>query len=342
MVDLDRLLQELTQATGVGYGGSVRDVVAAQLRAYGVQAQLHDDGSVIGHIAGDGSGGVMIACHLDEVGFMVSRIDEAGRIGFSQVGGVDCRILPGQEVVVHGKRDLRGYIGAKPPHLMSLDERKQIIPSEQLFIDCGLQVGEIKKQVTLGDYITLNNSYRRLKNDCRSVKSLDNRASVACGLLAMKALVAADHTLNIYFVATSQEEFSGLGARIHSYRLPITHAVVVDVTFGEQYGSCETESFALDKGPAIGRGATIPEKLYNLFVRAAKDLEIPYQIEALVADTHTDAESIAFNKEGIPTGLVSIPVRYLHTPVEVVCLKDIDRATRLIIQFIALLEAEQE
>lgn len=342
MVNLDRLLQELTQATGVGYGGSVRDIVAAQLRDYGVQAQLHDDGSVIGHISGNRSGGVMIACHLDEVGFMVSRIDDAGRIGFSQVGGVDGRILPGQEVVVHGKRDLRGYIGAKPPHLMSPDERKKVIPSDQLFIDCGLQVNEIKKQVTLGDYITLNNSYRRLKHDCRSVKSLDNRASVACGLLAMKALAAADHVLDVYFVATSQEEFSGLGARIHSYRLPITCAVVVDVTFGRQHGSSETDSFALDKGPAIGRGATIPEKVYNLFVRAAKDLEIPYQIEALVADTGTDAESIAFNKEGIPTGLVSIPVRYLHTPVEVVCLKDIDRATRLIIQFISLLEAGQE
>jgi putative aminopeptidase FrvX len=340
MANLDRLLQELTQATGIGYGGSVRDVVAAQLRSYGMQAHIQDDGSVIGHAHGNGTAGVMIACHLDEVGFMVSRIDEAGRISFSQVGGVDGRILPGQEVVVHGKRDLRGYIGAKPPHLMSPDERKQIIPPDQLFIDCGLSAGDINKQVTIGDYVTFNTTYHRLKDDYRSAKSLDNRASVACGLLAMKELAATEHILDVYIAATSQEEFSGLGARIHSYRLPITYAVVIDVTFGQHHGSSETEYYALDKGPTIGRGATIPEKIYNMFIRAAKELEIPYQIEALVADTGTDAESIAFNKEGIPTGLVSIPVRYLHTPVEVVCLKDIERATRLVVQFIKVLDAE--
>lgn len=341
MDKIDRLLQDLTHATGIGYGGSVRDIIAAELRSYGLQAQVHDDGSVTGHAPGNGATGVMIACHLDEIGFMVSRIDDAGRLSFSQVGGVDGRILPGQEVVVHGKRDLRGYIGAKPPHLMSPDERKQVIPSEQLFIDCGLAAGDVKKKVTIGDYVSFRNVYQRLKDDYRSAKSLDNRASVACGLLAMKELAAVDHTHDIYFVATSQEEFSGLGARIHSHRLPITYAVVIDVTYGQYHGSGDEECYALNKGPAIGRGATIPEKLYNMFIKAAKKLEIPYQIEALVADTGTDAEDIAFNKDGIPTGLVSIPVRYLHTPVEVVCLKDIERASRLVIEFVKQLGVEQ-
>jgi putative aminopeptidase FrvX len=339
--NIDRLLQELTQATGIGYSGSVRDLIAAELRSSRLEVKVHDDGSVTGHAPGNGTVGVMIACHLDEIGFMVSRIDDAGRLSFSQVGGVDGRILPGQEVVVHGKRDLRGYIGAKPPHLMSPDERKHVIPFEQLFIDCGLTAATVKKQVTIGDYVSFKNAYQRLKDDYRSAKSLDNRASVACGLLAMKELAAIDHTSDVYFVATSQEEFSGLGASIHSYRLPITYAVVIDVTYGQYHGSGDEDSYALNKGPAIGRGATIPEKLYSMFIQAAKNLEIPYQIEALVADTHTDAESIAFNKEGIPTGLVSIPVRYLHTPVEVVCLKDIERASRLLIQFIKQLDAER-
>jgi len=328
---LDTLLSKLTLATGVAYSGEVLEIIRQELCGYEVEARTEQDGSVIGHIPGEKNIGVMLACHVDEIGFMVSSIDDAGRISFSGIGGVDVRILPGQEVIVHGKKKLRGYIGAKPPHLMTKEERKKVLPMEKLFVDVGLECAEVKELVRIGDCISFVGAYKKLQGDLRSVKSLDNRASVACGLLAFKELVRSVPACNLYFVATSQEEYTGLGARIHSYRLPIHYAITVDVTFGEYPTLKDYQYFPLNKGPVIGRGATIPEKFYDLLVKTAEELEIPYQIEPLPTYTGTDADAIAFNREGIPTCVIGIPIRYMHTPVEVVSLKDIIRAKELIV-----------
>lgn len=333
MENLDELLKKLTLATGIAYSGNIKDVILQELQKYDVEARIEKDGSVTGYSKGQRDISIMIACHIDEIGFMVSSIDDAGRINFSGVGGIDVRILPGQGVTVHGEKELKGYIGAIPPHLINKEERKKVIPIEKLFVDTGLNSSEVKKLIKIGDCISFLGSYKKLQGDLRSVKSLDNRASVACGMLVLKELSKIEHFCNLYFVATSQEEYVGLGARIHSYKLPIHYAVVVDVTFGEHPDLEEHEYFPLNSGPVIGRGATIPEKLSELLVETAKEMEIPHQIEPLMY-TRTDAEAIAFNREGIPTCLVGIPVRYMHTPVEVVSLKDIDRTKQLIIHFI--------
>ncbi len=335
---LDALLERLTLATAVGYAGTVQDIVVQELKTYGVEARIEQDGSVYGYVPGAHNSGVMIACHIDEIGFMVSSIDRAGRITFSEIGGTDARILPGQEVVVHGKQEVRGYIGAKPPHLVTQEERDAVVPIEKLFIDTGLEVRKTKKLIAIGDYISFRGAYRKLQGDLRSVKSVDNRASVACGMLALKTLAQTERLSTIHFVATSQEEYTGLGARIHSYRLPVHYACVVDVTFGEYPDLSEHEFFALNGGPVLGRGATIPEKLYDVLVEAAKEGEIPYQIEALPEFTGTDADFIAFNREGIPTCLVGIPVRYMHTPVEIVSLSDLESAAKLIAETVALID----
>jgi len=339
---LDELLEKLTRATGVGYSGTIQDVIQQELEKYQIESRIEQDGSVYSHIKGETDIGIMIACHSDEIGFMVSSIDRAGRLSLSAVGGADVRILPGQEVVVHGRKDVRGCVGAKPPHLMTKEEREKVIPIEKLFVDTGLNTRTVKKLVGIGDSISFCGTYTKLQGDLRSVKSLDNRASVACGLLVMKILSKTEHKSNIHFIATSQEEYTGLGARIHSFRLPIHYAVVIDVTFGEHPDVSEHEYFPLNKGPVIGRGATIPEKLYELLVESAKESEIPCQIEPLPTYTGTDADDIAFNREGIPTCLIGIPVRYMHTPVETVSLKDIDRTRRLIVEFIKRLEDKQK
>lgn len=331
---LDQLLKKLTLATGVGYAGNVTDVVLEELRTCGAEARIEQDGSVYGNLAGDKDIGVMLACHIDEIGFMVSSVDDVGRIGLSGIGGVDVRILPGQEVIVHGEDDLRGYIGAKPPHLLTMEERRKVLPIEKLFVDTGLTPETVKKSVSIGDCVSFLGSYTTLQGDLRSVKAIDNRASVACGLMVIRELSRAERPCHIHFVATSQEEYTGLGARIHSYSLPISYAVVVDVTFGEFPDLKDHEYFPLNGGPVIGRGATIPETLHDVLIAAAKEIEIPYQIEAMPTYTGTDADAIAFNREGIPTCIIGIPVRYMHTPIEVVSLKDIHRAQRLIVSFL--------
>jgi endoglucanase len=157
-------------------------------------------------------------------------------------------------------------------------------------------------------------------------------------MLVMQALAKTTPWCSVHFVATSQEEHTGMGARIHSFQLPVHYAIVVDVTFGNQPLIAEHETFVLQNGPTIVRGGTVPEILYQLLIKAAKKNDIPVQIEALASRTGTDADSIAFNREGIPACVVEIPLRYMHTPVEVVSLQDIERAKRLIVAFIEELE----
>jgi putative aminopeptidase FrvX len=331
---LDVILEKLTQATGVGYAGDVSSVIELLLKEENIPAKIEKDGSVSVHLKGNGKGAVMLACHVDEIGFMVSRIDEAGRIYFTEIGGTDIRILPGQEVVVLGKKRRSGYVAIKPPHLLGKEEREVVPRIENLFVDIGMTPAVVKRDIRLGDYICFVGRYGRISDDLRTAKALDNRASVACGMLVLRELVNADHALDVHFVATSQEEYTGLGARIHAYRLPIDYAIVVDVSHGEHPDLKEYDYFPLNSGPAIVRGATVPARLFELLVDTAKNLEIPYQIQPVPSATATDADDIAFTREGIPTCIVNIPLRYMHTPVEIVSLKDIERAARLITLFI--------
>ncbi|OPX17443.1 hypothetical protein BXT86_06495 [candidate division WOR-3 bacterium 4484_100] len=331
---LDGLLEKLTQGIGVGYTGNIRTRIKEELEALDINAEINPDGSVTALLKGSENKSLFLACHLDEIGYIVSSIDEVGRIYFSPVGGSDIRLLPGQEVVISGKVELNGYVGVRPPHLLTPDERNKVQPLDKLFVDIGLPADYVKENVQIGDVITFSNRYYKLNNDLRSAKSLDDRAGVACGILVLKELAKTAHRVNVYFVATNQEEFTSLGARVHSYRLPVDYGLVVDVTFGEYPGLREGEFFALNKGPTIARGATIPEKLYNLLIESAQELEIPYQVEPITGFTGTDADAIAFNREGIPTCIIGIPVRYMHSPVEVVALKDIERSARLITGFI--------
>jgi putative aminopeptidase FrvX len=335
---LDSLLEKLTLAIGIGYGGDIAEVIAQTLKAEGISSVRERDGSISAHLKGSGKGAVMLACHMDEIGYMVSRIDEAGRIFLSEIGGADMRILPGQEVVVSSRRRLRGYIAAKPPHLVGKEEREQAPRLEDLFVDVGMVPSRVKKEVQIGDYVAFAGVYGKLNEHLRTVKALDNRASVACGIMVLNELAKTEHDLDVYFIATSQEEYSGLGAKIHAYRLPVDYAVVVDVTHAEHPDLKEYETFLLDKGPTIVRGATVPAKLFDRLVRTAKDLDIPYQVEAVPGTTGTDADDIAFNREGIPTCVLNIPLRYMHTPIEVVSLKDVERAANLVTGFIRSLE----
>uniref|UniRef100_A0A7C4XFC9 M42 family peptidase n=1 Tax=candidate division WOR-3 bacterium TaxID=2052148 RepID=A0A7C4XFC9_UNCW3 len=334
ITELDELLRRLAETNGVGYSGRIRETIVEELRKLDIDGEITRDGSVYAFLKGAREKNVLITAHLDEIGFIVDYIEDNGFIRFKEIGGTDVRILPGQEVIIMGKRDIKGYIGVMPPHLLSKEEREKVLPVDKLFIDTGLKKRELKRFVNIGDLIAFAGKYLRLKNDFRSGKGLDNRASIACSIMAIGELKKAGAPCNVHFLGASQEEFTGLGAKIHSYRLPIDYAIVIDVTHGEHPELKEEECYQLNKGPVITRGPTIPKKLFKMLVETAKESEIPYQIEPAPIRTYTDAEAIAFNKEGIPTCVLGIPLRYMHTPVEVVCLKDIELTARLIINFI--------
>jgi endoglucanase len=331
---LDRLLESFTGAMGVAFAGDVSAVIAAEIKALGIDTEISPDGSVYATLPGSGPKGILIACHIDEVGMMVTALDEKGFIRFSTVGGCDPRIYPGQEVTIMGRERIAGYIGVRPPHLVTVAEREKIIPVSELFIDTGQPPEKIRPLVRIGDAIAFARQYRKLTPDLRSAKALDNRASVACGLLILKDLVGSPRPLSIHFVATSQEEYTGLGARVFSNRLSPDYALVIDVSHAEYPDLHEGEFYPLNSGPTIGRGGTIPHRLYQMLTDTARELEMPYQVEPMPSWTGTDADDIAFNKEGIPTAVLGIPLRYMHSPVETVSLKDIERTARLAVGFI--------
>lgn len=335
---LDGILERLTTGCAIGYAGDVPSLIEAAAAAEGLRAVVERDHSVTVHLKGSGRGAVMLACHIDEIGLIVDRIDDAGRIFFSTVGGIDPRILPGQAVMVLGRERCRGYIAIKPPHLMDREELKRVPRLEDLFIDTGRSAAAVRESVSIGDCVCFDVGYGRMEGDLRTAKALDNRASVACGIAVLRELARLGHGLDVHFVATSQEEFTGMGARIHAYRLPVDYAVVIDVSHGEHPDLKDHERFPLKAGPTIIRGATVPAVLSDRLIGTAQRLGIPYQIEPAPGDTATDADDIAFSRSGIPTCIVGIPVRYMHTPVEIVALGDIEAAVRLVTDLIRNLE----
>ncbi|MCX7996075.1 MAG: hypothetical protein N3A65_09980 [candidate division WOR-3 bacterium] len=233
---LDEILKRLCEGDGVGYAGNVKELVLEEIKSWTKDARIFPDGSVYGFIKGLKDIDVMLACHVDEIGFIVSDIESNGFIRFKPVNGSDERILPGQEVVILGKKRVIGLIGAKPPHLMNIEEREKVLSVDKLFIDTGIDSRALKKLISIGDFITFAGHYTRLQGDFRSSKALDNRSSVACAILILRELSQVGSPVNLHFVATSQEEFTGLGARIHSYRLSPDYCVVIDVTHGEYPG----------------------------------------------------------------------------------------------------------
>ncbi len=338
---LDNLLEKLVNASGMGYHGDIQDVIKRELDLLPIQAAIEKDGSVTGYHHGVEKTAIMIACHSDEIGFIINRIDDSGLVFLSEIGGTDARVLPGQEMLIHGREKIRGCIGAKPPHLLTADENQKVVPIDDLFVDTGLPAESVRAICQIGDCITFYSPYRRLTADLRTSKALDNRVGVACGMMVMRELVNVRHRAGVYFVATSHEEFSGLGARVHSYRLPVDYSVVIDVTFGDHPELKEHEGFALGSGVVIGRGPTVPEKLARALTEIARTLDIPYQYELSTRSTGTDADEIAFNRSGIPSCIVMIPVRNMHSPVEIVSLRDIERAARLIVGFVRNLGQDQ-
>ena len=340
-MDIAPLLKRLSEAKGVsGYEDEVRAIVAEEFGRYADEVRTDKMGNVIALKKGQGRGRrIMLASHMDEIGLIVTRIEE-GFLRFTSVGGFDDRVLLGQEVVVHGRRDLPGVIGSRPPHVLSEEEREKIIPKEKLFIDVGLPPEEVERLVRVGDLVTIWRRFTRLGGDFVVGKAFDGRAGVAAIAVCLEALASAEHLWDVYAVATVQEEVGLRGATTSAYGLAPDMAIAIDVGFGRQPGVSEAETIEMGKGPAIAFGPNIHPKLYQALVEVARELEIPYQVEPIPGRSGTDAWAIQVTREGIPTALLSIPLRYMHTSVETLSLGDVERTGRLVAGFIERLDEE--
>jgi putative aminopeptidase FrvX len=342
-VDIVPLLKRLSEASGVsGYEHQVRNIVREEFGRYADEIRIDALGNVIALKTGTDSEprpALMIATHMDEIGLIVSELEE-GFVRFQQVGGYDDRVLLGQEVVVHGRRDLPGIIGARPPHVLSSDERDKPIPKDKLLIDVGLAPEEVTRLVRVGDLITMNRKLIELKGDLVAGKALDDRASVAAAAVCLEELTRLRHHWDVYAVATVQEEVGLKGAVTSTFGLQPDVGIAIDVTWAKQPGTLDEYTYDLGKGPTIGCGPNFHPKLQQALVETAKALEMSYHLEPATRPAGTDAAAMQISRQGIPVALISIPLRSMHTPVETASLKDVERVGRLLAAFISRLDSD--
>jgi len=282
---------------------------------------------------------IMLASHIDEVGFMVKYIDKNGYIYFSAVGGLDPHLIPGQRVRIKTKKgEILGVIGKKPVHLLEEEEKKKVCKIEDLWIDIGAKnEKEAKSKVDIGDVAVVNVGLDILNSDKAISRGFDDKAGVFVITEVLKFLSKKKFDASLYGVVTVQEEIGLRGARTSAYGISPDIGIAIDVTFATDFPSMDkrkTGDIKIGGGPVITRGPNINPKIFDLLLSVAKKENIPYQIEAIAAGTRTDANVIQLTKSGIATGLVSIPLRYMHTPVEVISISDLENTSKLLESFV--------
>lgn len=336
---MKQLLEKLSNVSGVsGFEDEIRNLMMEELKGHVNDLEVDNMGNLIAIKKGKPDGKkVMLAAHMDEIGLMVRYIDKKGFIKFSKLGGINDQMLLNQEVYIHNNGEkILGVIGSKPPHRMKASEKKKPVNYEDMFIDIGASSREdAEEMVNVGDPITIKQKFAELKNDLVMGKAMDNRVGCAVLLEVMKR-VRSDAT--IYGVGTVQEEVGLKGARTAAYRINPDMALALDVTIsGDHPGMKEEEAPAkAGEGPCIiltdasGRGIITHPQVKELLINVAKEEEIPYQLEVSEGGT-TDATAIHLTREGIPTGVISPPSRYIHTPVSVVNVQDVENAAKLIL-----------
>lgn len=290
------------------------------------------------HVMVEGEGAaprpsIMFSAHLDAIGLMVTGIED-GFIRVASVGGVDARVLPGQEVVVHGKRDLPGVIHLPPPPFLPSGARKNSVDVDHLLVNVPVGNEKLPQLVEVGDGITFKSQPRILGEQFLTGPSLDNRASIAAMTCLLDTLVSTPTGWDVWVAATSQEEENMAGARTSAHAIAPDLAVVVDVTFASAPGAPDHKSFAFDGGITLGWGPTVHPVLYRRFASLAADAEIPVTREPLPARSGTDADVLQISAAGVPTMLLSIPIRYMHTPVEMVHIQSIKNTALLAHHFL--------
>lgn len=340
MDEIKRLLALFADAHGVsGYEGEVAEILTAELRPLVDEVSIDPMGNVIGVRRGDGPA-VMLAAHMDEIGLMVKYVDEQGFLRFVPLGGWFDQMLLGQRVLVHGRNGaMVGVIGAKPPHIMEEEERKKPVKIKDMFIDVGATSAEDAASlgVEIGSPVTMRRALSPLANGLVTAKCLDDRAGIAMIVSALQRLKGKEVKATIYAVGTVQEEVGLKGARTSAYGLPVDVALVSEVTVpGDHPGVTKDQRHvAVGKGPVItvvdadGRGVIVPKRVIDWLRATADDAAIPYQLDVASGGT-TDATAIHVTRSGIPSGVISVATRYIHSPIEVLSLDDVDKAAGLI------------
>ena len=279
---------------------------------------------------------IMLAAHMDEIGFMVREL-EAGFIYLHNIGGMDSRVMMAQPVIVHGKRQLPGVIATMPPHMLPASERQKYPAVDALVVDVGLPEGDVEDLVQVGDLVTVDVPMLELQGRKVAAKAMDDRACIAVITTCLHQLQKMQHSWDVYATATVQEEVGLRGATTAANMIQPDVAIALDVGFAEQPG-VNVGSGKMGDGPLLGIGANFHPKVNAKLKDVAKYHDIKWQSDVMPGRSGTDAWAIQVSRSGVPTALLSIPLRNMHSPVETLDLKDIERAGRLLAHFISTLD----
>ncbi|MGQ4875915.1 MAG: M42 family metallopeptidase [Promethearchaeia archaeon] len=343
------ILKQLTEIQSCsGNEGKIRKYILQLVEKYCDKVEVDTLGNLHCFINGkkekdDGKLKILLDAHMDEIGFIVRYIDKNGFIRFSQIGGQNVRILPGQIVTIHSSsgNEIIGIIGEKPIHLIEQEEKKKTSKIEDLFIDIGMEnKKEVEKFVSIGDYITLKQECTNFYNKNRFFsKAFDDRAGcfVLIKLIELLAKEKDNLDKDLIFQFASQEEIGVRGATVGAYKISPDLAIVVEVTHAIDFPGINKEKFQdikLGNGPTISVGPNIYPKLSKILIDIAKEKNIPFVIEARPRPLPNDARIIQITKSGIPCAALGIPLRYMHTNVEVIDYKDIIYTIDLLKEFL--------
>jgi endoglucanase len=283
---------------------------------------------------------IMLAGHMDEIGFIVHHISEDGLIYFSGIGGHDTIVPVGQRVWIHGKERVPGVIGRKAIHLLKDEERKKKPELEDLWIDVGATSrAEVEAVISLGDVVTYQYEFEMLMGDRAAARGFDNKMGsfiVAEALRLLKEEGGLDAGVGVYAVATVQEEIGLRGARTSSYGINPQSGLAVDVNHAIDYPTVsKTKHGIVDigKGPTVNRGANTNPIVFKMITEACQAIGIPYQVNVKAGGTGTDGNAMQLNRAGMAVGVVGVPLRYMHTPCEILSLVDVENCARLMAEY---------
>jgi putative aminopeptidase FrvX len=343
MTDITPFLKDLLAVPGLsGYEGPISEIISEKWKPLVHEISRGRLGSLHGLRRGTGKSprpSVMVATHMDAIGLMVTGNIE-GFLRITQIGGIDSRLLPGTLVNVYatgkgGERCVPGVVVQPHARLLPPELSLDSVPMEFLFVDTGLPAKKVSEFFQVGDIVSFAQKPVELSGGTIAGHTLDNRASVAALTICLEELQSRQHLWDMWAVATTQEEIGMIGATSSTYDLAPTIAIAVDVTFAKGPGASDWQTSPLGKGPTLCMGPNTHPALYKAMQDLADRLEIPYGREYAPRHTGTDGFATQVVAEGVPTLVLGIPLRYMHTPVEVVALSDIQRAGRLMAEFIA-------
>jgi endoglucanase len=334
----DFLSNLLTSPSPSGYEQPVQTVVRNYVGGFADEVKTDWHGNVIAAVNPAGTPRIMLAGHCDQIGLMVKHIDERGFVWVDSIGGWDIQMLIGQDVVVWGQNGaVPGVIARKPIHLLSQDDRKKVPELKDLWIDIGVKDREEARQVVaVGDPVTFELGLRKLRNNLVAAPGMDNKVGAWVVVSALQLVAAVRPQAGVFAVSTVQEEIGLRGAQTSAFSIDAQVGIAVDVTHATDCPTLDVKQYGdinVGEGPVLYRGPNVNPAVHARLVQLAGKAGIPFQIGGLSRAASNDANVMQITRGGLATGIVAIPNRYMHSPVELVSLVDLENAARLIADF---------